>query len=968
MKKYVFIIFSMLFSMSNHPELVWKTIETEHFYIHFHNETERSAREASVVAEYVYGPITSLYQFEPDSKTHIIIKDIDDISNGAAYFYDNKIEIWAMPLDFDLRGSHRWIQNVIVHEFTHIIQVQSSMKFGRTFPAAYLQWIDYEKEKREDVLYGYPNVIVSTPISGVIVPPWLAEGTAQYMYSDANFDYWDSHRDMILRDKALNDHLLSFNDMNTFGKRGIGNECTYNQGFSFVKYLVERFGEGILKDISKSLSKTVNYSIYKVLKDVTGESASELYNDWKVSLEDNYFELDDEISKDKVEGIIIESSGTTNIHPVWSPKEEKFAFISNKDNDYFSQTDLYIYDFLDSTSKKITGGVHYAPSWESDSIIYYSKKSKPNKFGSKYFDIYKFNLNSEKEDRMTEGQRTISPIIIPEEKMIYAVKTYDGSSNIVSSELDTIIFKPITEYNNGIQIFSLTHDSEKQVIWFDAVEHHTRNLYSYNLKTKEINKQEVYYDDRDPYSFKNKLVYSSDQSGIYNLYINNKPITNVIGGAFMPHVSNSGQVLYSLYKNGKYNIALIEKIDNNINSNQRLTINNEVKHLNSILINRGETKESRSYEEYMPSPFIFPRLMIDYGTIKPGFYFYSGEILNKLSIIGGASINNKLDTDLLLSFEYRKLKPTIYINIFGVTRNKKDLDIPLDGYGDTEVKTDLLFSLFETDLGINFRFKQQKIWVEYIYQKFRQRQTQYISSVQQQTNVDGNIGFDYYRGHLIKAKGLYSTKKPEFAGNMLPSNGLQINYELSYEYNQFMSDLNFDSGVIITDFNLNNTFRLLVEAQKNITINRDKKIVASINSKIGLISNHDIDDFFHFFGGGMPGIKGYTFYDSTLTGSSLWINTVSARLPIMLEKNIKMLHLNFQNVSLGGILQIGGGFDGTVDSWISDQGYKMSSGIELRMSGYSFYAYPIAISYEYHTPLNDPVESSKSYFSILFDF
>ena len=36
-------------------------------------------------------------------------------------------------------------------------------------------------------------------------------------------------------------------------------------------------------------------------------------------------------------------------------------------------------------------------------------------------------------------------------------------------------------------------------------------------------------------------------------------------------------------------------------------------------------------------------------------------------MIGGASINNELDTDLLLSFEYRKLKPTIYINIFGVT-------------------------------------------------------------------------------------------------------------------------------------------------------------------------------------------------------------------------------------------------------------------------------------------------------------
>ena len=44
----------------NHPELSWETIETEHFLIHFHNGTERSAREAALVAEKVYQNIRSL--------------------------------------------------------------------------------------------------------------------------------------------------------------------------------------------------------------------------------------------------------------------------------------------------------------------------------------------------------------------------------------------------------------------------------------------------------------------------------------------------------------------------------------------------------------------------------------------------------------------------------------------------------------------------------------------------------------------------------------------------------------------------------------------------------------------------------------------------------------------------------------------------------------------------------------------
>ena len=75
----------------NHPELDWKTIETEHFLIHYHAETKRSAEESAAVAEKIYEPVTSFYDFEPDTKTHLIIKDVDDISNGAAYYYDNKM-------------------------------------------------------------------------------------------------------------------------------------------------------------------------------------------------------------------------------------------------------------------------------------------------------------------------------------------------------------------------------------------------------------------------------------------------------------------------------------------------------------------------------------------------------------------------------------------------------------------------------------------------------------------------------------------------------------------------------------------------------------------------------------------------------------------------------------------------------------------------------------------------------------
>ncbi len=114
----------------NHPEIDWKTFETDHFQIHFYEGSEGTAREGAFVAEKIYPFVTQLYEYEPAEKTDIVFLDTDDISNGAAYYYDNKILIWASPMDFELRGSHRWLQNVITHEFTHIVSMQKSMKAG----------------------------------------------------------------------------------------------------------------------------------------------------------------------------------------------------------------------------------------------------------------------------------------------------------------------------------------------------------------------------------------------------------------------------------------------------------------------------------------------------------------------------------------------------------------------------------------------------------------------------------------------------------------------------------------------------------------------------------------------------------------------------------------------------------------------------------------------------------------------
>ena len=142
--KLIFLFFAFYISSAAqfnefHPEYDWYTIKGKHVVVHFHNGAERSARVAAKIADEVWEPLSTLYNYEPDV-VHFVIKDIDDYSNGATYFFDNKIEIWASALDFDLRGSKNWLRNVITHELTHMLQIQAGMKLTRSIRAFYLQY------------------------------------------------------------------------------------------------------------------------------------------------------------------------------------------------------------------------------------------------------------------------------------------------------------------------------------------------------------------------------------------------------------------------------------------------------------------------------------------------------------------------------------------------------------------------------------------------------------------------------------------------------------------------------------------------------------------------------------------------------------------------------------------------------------------------------------------------------------
>jgi len=138
------------------------------------------------------------------------------------------------------------------------------------------------------------------------------------------------------------------------------------------------------------------------------------------------------------------------------------------------------------------------------------------------------------------------------------------------------------------------------------------------------------------------------------------------------------------------------------------------------------------------------------------------------------------------------------------------------------------------------------------------------------------------------------------------------------------------------------------------------------------MSNAKVDSFFHFFNGGMSGIKGYPFYGIEGTKSALI--DFSVRLPIFREEHIKLGWFIMQNSVLGAVFQIG-------DAWRekNDQMWKKSIGLQWRINGFSFYNYPTAIELEIHRGLTkfervikgdsySYGKENRTYFKLLFDF
>lgn len=704
--------------------------ESEHFRLHHPKELRETAEEIAHILEKLHGIYRDKYKLTLPDKTDVIVSD-DDNSGGWAIPFEDIIHIWANDFDWNLRGTTNWLENVVAHEYAHVISIWAGYKIPQKIPYIQYGYFDhYNERKRGDLLHIYPSEIL---------PPWFTEGIAQYESTKMEGDSWDSHRNMILRTLALSGKLISWDHMQVFSAdKSYEYELTYNHGFSLVLYIAEKYGEEFLVSIIREASKMPRLNFDRAIKAALGISGRDLYKEWKAATTAKYKKELSDIG-DQVYGRKVKLKGWNYYRPRFSPDDSLLYFQYNQ-NGYRGKSILGSIDLSKEkdTIPKFTTELKSVTSFYDihDStyrVLFTSSKEKKStlpaaKGGKSARDLFieKLTKPNEKKKKLfapkTEKQVTI------QKSIFHGVFSPTGDSIAVSKHIknrfvlmmvdssgkkEQYLYPPKDKPELGIHtIYGLDWSPDGKYISVDYLDKNDRKIGVFDIKSQKFyNVCNTENDERNPrFSSNGKSIYfSSDRSGIFNIYRYNfeaktlDQLTNVSGGAFDPDVSKDGSKLaYIGFDDSFYGLYLFDtlKVINSIKvpTDSAMVERRGYEPKKFLTANMRQRKYNRFPKDLLVVPMLFGEEIMskDGNAYKGQPSFKIGTMLQLVDPLFWANKGNSI----LAYFTFNPNRFPINLNVIfdksegEVIDRKADFDFALMGYSQV-LPIDIELSLFQ---------------------------------------------------------------------------------------------------------------------------------------------------------------------------------------------------------------------------------------------------------------------------------
>lgn len=534
---------------------IWKTITTEHFYIHFYefpdDEGERPvAQRAAVVAEEAHRRLapflgTGTTGKRLNRRTHLFITDtVDDYNGFASVVPFPSIQIYANSPDdrAELNDYDDWLFDLILHEYAHIL---------------HLGTIRGVCAKAINELFGLGFNTVFSPNQAQ--PRWLIEGLAvlEESHRTSAGRLRSSIWDMYLRAATLEGRLQRLDQFTNGPIQFPYGNSPYLYGSTFLEFMTTRYGESIIRRMSDDYSgRCVPGALSRSIRKLTGRTWPQHYADFAAELGRRYRAQESALGP------------TTETTKLAGPQQEmgRPVYVGDSGLVVAVEADGYHRQriaYFDSegrvppvTALQVDAARGVWPSPDGR-YLYFSAMTvhRTNYFFS---ELYVHDRQTKTTRQLTEGTRAANPVLSPDGTRLVFEYIRNGSRGIAELDLQALgarvattadlevlvpardlehAYTPVYSPDGKTVAFSWWRRGGQRDLW--TIDRATRALAQLT-SDRALDLEPRWSPDGAT------LYFVSDRTGIYNLYARDQATgqiwqaTNVTNGVFDPAISPDG--------------------------------------------------------------------------------------------------------------------------------------------------------------------------------------------------------------------------------------------------------------------------------------------------------------------------------------------------------------------------------------------------------------------------------------------
>lgn len=434
-------------AQSYDPAHRFRTINTTHFAIYFHDSERPAAEFLSAFAEQTWRALQDGLRVSPPLHTDVILVDQTEEANGWATPTPRPIVMvtaaWPAGVEF-LGATQDWLALVFTHEFTHIVHLDQSR-----------DWATAVRRVFGRVPLAFPNTLL---------PAWHIEGLAT-LEESAITGMGRAHAGdfrAVTNEAARTGRLEPIDRVNGGLTAWPAGNAVYAYGLGFSEYLAQRFGRERIGQLMTATAGQLPYLWPRAFTRVFGASVGTLWHDYQSSLAatlnsagaqarvaaaaaDGAVRLTHQgfvVSAPRIAPAACERCPAQIVYSVQTPHE--FPGLYGLPLDRSGGPERLTSRYLGATT-----GVR-------ESTLYFDQQERRRNAGQ-YSDLYAFDRRRQMVRRLSRDLRLSDPDASPDGQLLAAVQAGAGERHLVlihltgasvaPADLTRLAGEPGTQYN-----------------------------------------------------------------------------------------------------------------------------------------------------------------------------------------------------------------------------------------------------------------------------------------------------------------------------------------------------------------------------------------------------------------------------------------------------------------------------------------------------------------------------------------